>query len=478
MPMNKALPPALLCAMILIFIRELVHIPSILPAAGGSNPRVSGSQDIPQTELAQIDFRHVINSAKDKVFPAVVFIKSISENHEGGRKVTQEATGSGVLISPDGQVLTNWHVVHQAVEVRCLLFDGRHFEAKVLGTDKDTDLALLQLQLQDHAPPLPYAELGDSAALKEGDFVMAMGAPWGLSRSVSLGIISCTTRYLPEAGEYSLWLQTDAAISPGNSGGPLVDTAGTVVGLNTRGMIVGGDLGFAIPAATISQVIPELREHGAVNWSWTGLDLQPINDFNRNMYFGGTEGVIISDVELDSPASAASLVARDRILSINGEAVRALTDEGLPAIRRTLGLLEKDVPAKVVILRGDTELTLELTPRGKGEVEGEEHDFPRWDFTAKAINQFANPDLHFHRKQGVFVYGVEYPGNAADAGLQSQDILLKVGDQEVTTLEELKDLHTTALDGLPAKRRLVITVLRNGMMRQIVLDFSRDYSKR
>ena len=477
--MDKRFLPALLCAIIVSFSVSSVQTPPARTGAGVPRPAGAGSPpDISETELAQIDFRHVINSAKDKVFPAVVFIKCISENHEGGRKVTQEATGSGVLISPDGEVLTNWHVVHQAVEVRCLLFDGQNFEAKVLGTDKDTDLALLKLVRAEDAPPLPYAELGDSDALKEGDFVMAMGAPWGLSRSVSLGIISCTSRYLPEVGEYSLWLQTDAAISPGNSGGPLVDTSGTIVGLNTRGMVIGGDLGFAVPATTIGQVIPELREHGAVNWSWTGLDLQPINDFNRNMYFGGAEGVIIADVEADSPASAAGLLARDRILSINRADVTALTDEGLPAIRRTLGLLEKDVPAEVVIQRGSAEMTLELIPRGKGEVEGKEHDFPRWDFTAKAINQFANRDLYFHRKQGVFVYGVEYPGNAADAGLQNQDILLRVGDQDVTTLEDLEAIHAAALDGLPDKHRLVVTVLRNGLMRQIVLDFSRDYSKR
>jgi len=134
--------------------------------------------------------------------------------------VAQEVAGSGVIISKGGEVLTNWHVVDKAIEVRCLLSDGRPLDAKVLGTDKDTDLALLQLEKPSGGALLPMAALGHSSLLKEGDFVMAMGAPWGMARSVSIGIISCTARFLATSSEYSLWLQTDASICPGNSGGP------------------------------------------------------------------------------------------------------------------------------------------------------------------------------------------------------------------------------------------------------------------
>src|SRR5262249_49938605 len=150
--------------------------------------------------------------------------------------------------------------------VRCLLSDGRPMNAKVLGSDKDTDLALLQLDAPTGAGPLPSAAFGDSLALKEGDFVMAMGAPWGLNRSVAIGIISCSRRYLSDISEYSLWLQTDAAINPGNSGGPLVNTDGRIVGINARGM--GGwaeGMGFAIPSETIGHLLPQLREHGHVD---------------------------------------------------------------------------------------------------------------------------------------------------------------------------------------------------------------------
>jgi len=288
--------------------------------------------------LAQLDFREVIRSAKDRVFPAVVYIKVLQESHESGRKISREVAGSGVIISPEGEVLTNWHVVNKAVEVRCLLYDGRAFSAKVVGADKDTDLALVKLERPADAETIPHAELGRSGVLKEGDFVMAMGAPWGMSRSVSIGIVSCTRRFLPANSEYSLWIQTDAAISPGNSGGPLVNTDGQVVGINTRGIMFGGDMGFAVPSDTIRHLVDQIRKSGRVNWSWTGLQLQALRDFGRNIYFEGTDGVIVAETDPESPARKAGLLARDRILKIGGQAVAAVTEEDLPAVRRLMGL--------------------------------------------------------------------------------------------------------------------------------------------
>jgi len=429
------------------------------------------------------DFRQIINGAKAKVFPAVVFIRVVRQDYTGGQKVSQEISGSGVIITATGEVLTNWHVVDKAVEVRCLMYDGRFFDASVVGSDKDTDLAVIQLKLPVEADGgrggkgLPFAKIGDSRKLQEGDFVMAMGAPWGLSRSVSLGIISCTKRYLPGTSEYSVWLQTDASISPGNSGGPLVNTNGEVIGINTRGIMAGGDVGFAVPSETLVPVIEQLRHGGKVNWSWTGLQLQPLKDFNRNMYFDGTDGVMVADTDPDSPARRAGIQPRDRILSVNGSAVAALTDEDLPAVQRMLGELPKSKPATVEILRSGQKTAVQLTPREKGKVEGEEFACKRWDCTVKTINQFDNPDLYFQRKTGVFVFGVKYPGNAAMAGLAAQDILLKVDGKDISSLEELSAIHQATLKTLNDKPRIVVTVLRNGSMRQVVMDISRDYSK-
>ncbi len=442
--------------------------------------------------LAKLDFRKTVSSAKEKVFPAVVFIKVVVETYESGKKISSEGAGSGVIIDPKGEVLTNWHVIDKATEVRCLLLDGTYYDAKVIGSDKDADLALIQLQIPQAATgksttlpgdksaeapkeiAFPHAEIGDSSKLREGDFVMAMGAPWGMSRSVSMGIISCTARYLPGISEYSLWMQTDASILPGNSGGPLVNTDGKVVGINTRGSR--GEMGFAIPSATIKEVLPQLRQ-GKMDWSWTGLQLQPLKDFDKNIYFEGTEGVIVAGTDPDSPASGGGIQKDDRIIKVDGKPVSAMWPEDLPALRRFLGTLPKGKEVKVEVLRKGKATELAFTPRAKGKVEGEELDCPRWDMTVKDINQFDNPDLYFHRKKGVFIFGIKSPGNAGSAGLQGQDIVLKIDGKEVQTLDDVKAIHKKAIDNVSEKHRIVFVVLRNGLEYQISVDFSRDYEK-
>jgi len=422
------------------------------------------------------DFRAIVRQAKAKVIPAVVYVRCLRKSLESGKEIIEEVSGSGVIISASGEVITNWHVIDKSTKVRCLTFDERAMNAKVVGSDKDTDLALLQMEMPKDAKPLTYARFGDSNALEEGDFVMAMGAPWGLNRSVSIGIISCTKRYLQTSSEYSSWLQTDAAINPGNSGGPLVNTAGEVVGINTR---AGGDnLGFSVPAETVRFIASQLRKNGKVDWSWTGLQLQPLKDFNKDTYFAGSQGVIVGGMDPDSPAKNAKILKNDRIMKINGRPVTAMWEEDLPDVRKIVGMLPRGKPAKLEIMRGSETVTLTMTPREKGKVEGDELDCPRWDMSVKAINQFDNPDLYFHRKKGVYVFATNYPGNAADAGLQGKkDILLKIGKDEIKTLDDIKRVHKAALANIDKKHKLLVVVLRGGLMRQVLLDFSRDYER-
>ena len=430
-----------------------------------------------EPERLPLDFRQVVNRAKETVFPSVVYLRCVLENNELGQRLRVTASGSGVLVSASGELVTNWHVVNRALEVRCLLNDGRAFSADIVGQDKDTDLALVRLRLPA-GETVPFAKLGDSARLQEGDFVMALGAPWGLNRSVSFGIVACARRYLPEGSEYSPWIQTDASISPGNSGGPLVDTEGLVVGINARGSMQGGDMGFAIPAETVSIVLPRLRDGGDADWAWTGLQLQPLRDFQRNITFEGDQGVIVVGTDDNSPARDAGFLARDRLLAINGEPVVALMEENLPEVRRRLALLPVDRSARLSVLRDGKPIELELSPRVKGRVLGEELACPRWDFTVKAINQFEVPDLHFQRPEGVYVFGVRSPGNASGSGLAPRDILLKVNGVDVRSLDDVRGLHARSIAGLAngGPRRLVLSVLRGGRVVQIAVDVTRDYS--
>lgn len=423
------------------------------------------------------DFRQVINRATETVFPSVVYLRCVVENFEMGKRLRHTVSGSGVVISPDGEIVTNWHVVDRAQEVRCLLNDGRAFDAEVVGSDKDTDVALVRLKLKP-GETVPVAAFAEGPHVREGDFVMALGAPWGMNRSVSFGIVACARRYLPEGSEYSAWIQTDASISPGNSGGPLVDTAGRVVGINTRGAMQGGDMGFAVPADIVRLVVDRLRLGGEAGWAWTGLQLQPLRDFQRNITFPGERGVIVAGTDADSPAREAGLRSQDRILSVGGEPVTALMEEDLPDARRLLALLPAEKPVDVVVVRDGAERTLQLTPRAKGRVLGEELSCPQWDFTVKEINAFEVPDLHFQLPEGLYVRGVRSPGNAAGSGLQPRDLLLRINGLPVKQIDEVRRLHAESIARLKdgGSRKLVLTVLRNGAQRQIVVDISRDYA--
>ncbi len=418
-------------------------------------------------------FENTIRSAKDRVFPAVVYILVLREDRESGKDITATAAGSGVFITPDGEIITNHHVVDKAVNIRCLLSDGQHFEAEVIGSDKDIDLALIRLK-DTGGKVFPYAEFAGNPA-KEGDFVMAMGAPYGLSRSVTMGIISSARRYLDTASNYSLWYQTDAAIFPGNSGGPLVNTAGKIIGINTRGM-VSGKMGFSIPAETVRILLPRFRQYRQANWAWTGIELQPLQDFLRNIYFDGTKGVIVAGVEPESPGSAAGIQVRDRILKLNGEETNAVTIEDIPGLKRRIGLLPFGEKAVLTIERSGKVTELVIVPEAKGSVEGDTLALPEWGITVRAVNRFANPDLYYYCRQGVYVLGADSGNTVAEGGsggLRVGDVILSAGGVEIKTLADLREAAGKMAEKAKKDNLAVIEILRNGSEMQIVLDFSK-----
>ena len=224
------------------------------------------------------------------MYPALVFVKPVKEDLCEGESRRVEVLGSGVIFRADGYVVTNHHVAEKAKEIRCVLGDRRQVRATVVGKDKATDLAVLKLDLPA-GETLPFAELGTSADLEEGQFVMALGSPYGFERSISLGIISNARRHLDgESHPYNNWIQTDAAINPGNSGGPLVNTRGQVVGINTLAIRMANNLGFANPVDVVKRVIERLMKDGRYARAKHGLTLRALVDYVHNTVFPGEHG--------------------------------------------------------------------------------------------------------------------------------------------------------------------------------------------
>jgi serine protease Do len=424
-----------------------------------------------------IDFEEIITTAKARIFPGLVYVKPIRETYEEGEKEREQVFGSGVIMSPDGLVITNQHVVDKAIQINCVLWNKEQVPAELIGEDKETDLALIQIEW-DREEPLPVAEFADSDQVTEGQFVMALGAPFGFTRSISLGILSNTRRYVGfrTMYKYNLWLQTDASINPGNSGGPLVDKEGRIVGINTLG-VGWGAIGLSIPSNEVKRIVARLKEDGKVVRAWAGLELQALKDFDSNTFIDADEGVLIKGVEEESPAQEAGLQSGDILVELNGEKVHGTYVEQLPHIRWAVGDLPPGEEARLKVRRGDRRLLLGMTPVLKGEVEGEDFDCRRWNMTVKGITKHANPTLYFYRREGVFIRAVRHPGNARDAGLRMNDIVLRIGERAIEKVEDVEEVYDELMADEEREKKVLIKVLRNGLERLFVLDYRKDYEK-
>jgi len=424
------------------------------------------------------DFRQIISRARAEVFPALIFVKPIVEDYGSGEKKQQEVFGSGVIISPDGYAVTNWHVVDKAVSINCVLYDERQVKVELIGSDRDTDLALLKLPDPPEGKPYPHARFANSDGVQEGDFVMALGSPFGFQRSISLGIISNAQRYIGFDTEYkyNTWIQTDAAINPGNSGGPLIDTRGAIVGINTLG-IDGSGIGFSIPASRVQDVVERLKRDGKVVRAQTGLRLQALKDFHSNTFLEAEHGVLIAGVEENSPAAKAGIRAGDILLTIEGKSVEGLYAEMLPAIWRTLVDLKAGSAIPMELQRGGEKAQVRITPEQKGLSEGEDFDCRRWNMTLKEINKDRTPQLYYLREKGIFVQGTRYPGNAASSGLSRRDIILTIDKEPVQTVEDVKRVYERIVKDEKREKKVVVEILRGGLRNWVVLDYRRDYEQ-
>jgi serine protease Do len=415
--------------------------------------------EAPAAQLMMPDFTRLV----EKVDPAVVLVETKREGGgaredapPGGPEADpreRQGAGSGFIISSDGYVLTNAHVVAGATEVSVTLDDGREFKGKVVGIDKRTDVGLLKLDVKD----LPIAKIGDPKKSKVGSWVAAIGAPFGLDHTLTAGIISAKSRTLP-GDSFVPFIQTDVAVNPGNSGGPLLNLDGEVIGINSQIFSrTGGYMGlsFAIPIDVAMKVKDELQTHGVVKRGRIGVAIQDVSKELASAFnMPRPEGALVSSVEKGTPAANAGIVAGDVIVAVDGKPVAKAVDAS-----RSIGEMKPGQTAKISLLR-------EGQPKELSMVLAETPSDP---VVAAAAVQEAAP-----AKLGVMVRALtpeeqqkigQESGAAARAGITKGDIILAINNKPVTSATELKRLVESAGE------RAAILIERDGARRYVAVKF-------
>lgn len=353
------------------------------------------------------------------------------------RRMTQ-SQGSGFIISADGYVVTNNHVVEHATEVEVSLDDGRSLPAKVIGTDKRTDLALLKI---NDGNKLPFVEWA-SAQPRVGDWVIAVGNPFGLGGSVTAGIVSARGRDIG-AGPYDDFLQIDAPVNRGNSGGPAFDVRGNVVGVNTAiysptGGSVG--IGFAIPAEVAKDVVAALKEKGSVSRGWIGVKIQPVTqEIAESLGLKSTKGALIAQPQKGAPAEAAGLKAGDVIVSVNGEKIETPRE-----LARRIAAMGPNKTVEIGYLRNGAERTAKLTLGALPEEKDARADDDAFGSNGGAGNVAAlgvevapASEIRGAGSEGLFVTDIDPSGVAAQKGLRRGDVIVEAGGQPVNSRADL-----------------------------------------
>ena len=353
---------------------------------------------------------------------------------------TAQNLGSGVLIDAQRHVLTNEHVVVGAARIRVSLADGREFEAKLIGADPNHDVAVLQLETDE---PLPWVEPGSSNDLMVGEPVIAIGNPFGLSHTVTTGVISALGRSLRTADRvYHGFLQTDASINPGNSGGPLLNAEGSLIGINTAVYNRAQGIGFAIPIDAARRVVRELIEHGEVSPVWLGIDFQDLDAglVSALKLAPNTRGVLVSRVRDPSPAARAGVQRGDLLLRMDGQAIESARDFFERLERATVG----------------QELSLSLLREGQPRAIAVRAEEIPAGYVAGLLRDLAGLELEPAPAGGFTVRGVRPGGGAERIGLRRGDLLLAIGGRELSDPDALR----RAVLALRGQTRALIVVQR------------------
>ncbi|MDA8432717.1 MAG: DegQ family serine endoprotease [Nitrospiraceae bacterium] len=348
------------------------------------------------------------------------------------QELKQQSLGSGFIIDKEGYIITNNHVVQDAQEIKVKLADGREFKAKVVGRDPKTDLALIKIS--SFFEKLPSIPLGDSDAMRVGDWVLAIGNPFGLEETVTQGIISATGRVIG-SGPYDNFLQTDAPINPGNSGGPLINLRGEVIGINTAIIQSGQGIGFSVPINIAKNVVPQLKEKGKVTRGWIGVSVQSVTqEIAQAFGLKGTNGALVGDVVAGGPAEQAGLKRGDVIVSFNGKEIKRMSDLPFTVAEMPIG---KTVDVKII--RAGKELTLHLKiaemPSG-GLPAVVSPTAESLGLNVENITPRIAAQLGLKERSGVVVVGVEQGSPAEDAGIQAGDVIKEVNREPVRNADE------------------------------------------
>ncbi len=440
-----------------------------------------------KVEELRDDLREMITSARDRVFPSLVNIRVATSRYVAGKEERGQATGSGTIISPKGFVLTNFHVTRNGHKFVCTLSDKQEITAELVGEDPLTDLAVLKLdldELKDKGKQVSYATLGNSDAMIIGDTVMSMGSPWALSRSVTLGIISNTDRLLASqnddavelrfnrdqrTGIFSRWIQHDSSISPGNSGGPLVNLEGDVIGVNTRGPSNGTSMGFAIPSNLARVVATALIEKGQVLRSWFGWKLKPIKKS------GFTEGVLVNSVVEEGPAAKAGVKAGDIIVSIDEHPVTVWFPEDEPKLLMRLASYPIGSKVKLAWHHDDQLIESTLTTKKLEAERGKEAAFRRWGFVAVEITQTMAHNRRLPDTGGLLVQGVRSgsPAQTAVPALNRDDVITSINGKPVNSIAEILSIYNDLDNADSGQTEVMFEFARRGRNQLTLLDMQK-----
>lgn len=366
-----------------------------------------------------------------------------------GRMPERKGQGSGFIISPDGLILTNHHVVDGADEIKVHLADDREFKAKVIGSDAKTDVAVIKIDGKD----FPCVKLGNSKDVKVGEWVAAIGAPFGLENTVTSGIVSAKSRNLP-SDQFVPFIQTDAAVNPGNSGGPLFNMKGEVIGINSQIFSTSGGfmgLSFAVPIDLALQIKDELVKHGKVSRGRLGVMIQTMSpELAKSFGLEKNKGALIAQIQKDSAAEKAGLQESDIVLLFDGKAIDNAAD-----LSRAVASARPDTEHKVKVLREGKEVEVKVkldaaadTSVAKGQAAEEARG--RLGVTVRGLNEEEK------KKFGDGLVVVESHGPAAEAGIKEGDVLLSVGGKKIRSFEQFKDAVNAA------DKTLALQVARDG----------------